>query len=439
MSKRKQPTTVTFDQEPTQSSTPAARGGLLARPQSMLLGCIAALIALSTLLLGLALGFAAGRWSDGSAPAVIAGPPATGARSELDTEFGIFWEAMDLLYRDYYGERPAPDDATYGAIRGVLSELDDPNTSFMTPEEAQFFRESLEGSFEGIGARVEWVPEFQALRVTEPFENQPAWNAGVRRNDLITHVDGESLEGSNLSEGVNRIRGDKGTTVTLTLVREGVAEPFDVEVVRDRIETPTIATERLGPNGEIAYLQLTVFNEQAGTLVEQAVQRAQEEGAAAMILDLRGNTGGLLREAVKVASVFLEDQVVLYERFSDGGEEVYRTTGESDLAADVPLVVLVNGGSASASEIVAGALQDAGRATLVGETTFGKGSVQLPHSLSDGSIMRVTVARWFTPDNRSIDGVGLAPDVLVELTEEQRAAAEDPQLDRAVDLLSAGS
>lgn len=427
------------DLEPTQPSTPAPRGGLLSRPQSVLMGCVAALIALSTLLVGLGLGFAAGRWSGGGAPAAVSGSAAPAAGAELGEEFGIFWEAMDLLYRDYYGDRPDPDDATYGAIRGVLSELDDPNTSFMTPEEAQFFRASLEGSFEGIGARVEWAQEFQALRVVEPFENQPAWNAGVRRGDLITHVDGESLEGSNLNEGVAKIRGKKGTTVTLTIVREGEAAPFDVEVVRDRIETPTIATERLGPDGEIAYLRLTVFNEQAGALVEQAVQRAQQDGAAAMILDLRGNTGGLLREAVKVSSVFLEDQVVLYERFSDGGEEVYRTQGEADLGAGVPLVVLVNGGSASASEIVAGALQDAGRATLVGETTFGKGSVQIPHSLSDGSIMRVTVARWFTPANRSIDGVGLAPDEVVEISEEQRAAGEDPQLDRAVELLTAAN
>ena len=201
--------------------------------------------------------------------------------------------------------------------------------------------------------------------------------------------------------------------------------------MRDRIELPTIGTDTLGEAGDIAYVKLNTFNENAGQLVREAVEQAMQNDPAGIIFDLRGNTGGLLREAVKVASVFIDDQDVLIERFSDGREETYATSGKA-AAPDVPLVVLVNGGSASASEIVAGALQDAGRAQLIGTTTFGKGSVQLPHSLSDGGIMRVTIARWYTPLDRSIDGSGLEPDEVVELTEEDRDAERDPQLDAAL-------
>ena len=406
--------------------------------RSLMFGCVGVLIAISVFLIGAAVGFGLGRWNSGGVTAqnVVAGalnPNAAGgpAAAELEPKFGVFWEAMNLLYRDFYGELPSDDDATYGAIRGVLGELDDPNTSFMEPEEAEFFRTSIEGAFEGIGARVQWNDDFDTVQVVEPFENQPAWNAGIRRGDLILAVDGETVVGTNVTDAVMRIRGPKGSTVLLNIAREGEAEPFDVEVMRDRIELPTIGTDTLGEAGDIAYVKLNTFNENAGQLVREAVEQAMQNDPAGIIFDLRGNTGGLLREAVKVASVFMDDQDVLIERFSDGREETYATSGKA-AAADVPLVVLVNGGSASASEIVAGALQDAGRAQLIGTTTFGKGSVQLPHSLSDGGIMRVTIARWYTPLDRSIDGSGLEPDEVVELTEEDRDAERDPQLDVAL-------
>jgi carboxyl-terminal processing protease len=369
----------------------------------------------------------------GSIPAVRT----VDARAELAPAFETFWEAMNFLYRDFYGQLPASDEATYGAIRGVIDQLDDPNTSFMTPQEAEFFRTSIRGHFEGIGAHVEWDDEHDAVMVTEPFENQPAWNAGIRRGDLILAVDGESIVGTNLNDAVAMIRGPKDSTVVLTILRDGEGEPFDVEVVRDRIEPPTISTTTMGEEGEIAYVRLNTFNENAGQLVRQAVQDAVDRGATALVFDLRGNTGGLLREAVKVASVFLDsDETVLIERFSDGREEIYHTEGKP-VAPDLSLVVLVDGGSASASEIVAGALQDAGRSDLVGTTTYGKGSVQLPHTLTDGSIMRVTIARWYTPNDRSIDGAGLEPDVMVEINDEELKAGEDPQLDRALELLQA--
>ncbi|NJN82703.1 MAG: S41 family peptidase [Caldilineaceae bacterium] len=352
----------------------------------------------------------------------------------LYPDFELFWEAMELLYRDYYGERPESEAATYAAIRSVLGLLEDPNTSFMTPEEAEFFRTHIEGSFEGIGARVGWDQEANTLIITEPFENQPAWKAGIRRDDLILAVDGESVVGTDVSQAVQKIRGPKGSTVVLTVVREGFTEPFDVEVVRDIIEIPTITTNMLGENENIGYVRLNSFNENAGQLVRQAVDDAMARDAVALVFDLRGNSGGLLREAVKVTSVFLQDQVVLIERFSDGKTETYRTNGKA-LVKEIPIVVLVNGGSASASEIVAGAMQDAGRATLIGEKTFGKGSVQLPHTMSNGAIMRVTVARWYTPLDRSIDGLGLEPDITIAIDPEAEPSPEDPQLDAALEHL----
>jgi carboxyl-terminal processing protease len=351
-------------------------------------------------------------------------------------EFRTFWEAIRLIQRDFYGDFPTAEEATYEAIRGVVSGLDDPNTSFLTPEEANLFRTNIAGSFEGIGSRVEWDEEADTLRISEPFENQPAWTAGLRRGDLVLAVDGESLVGSDLTAAVNKVRGPKGTQVVLTISRTDVDEPFDVTVTRDRIETPTIATDTLGEAGDIAYIKLNTFNQNAGQLVQQAVEEAVKRNVAGLVFDLRGNSGGLLREAVKVANVFLEDSSILIERFSDGREEIYRTTGQA-IAKDLPMVILVNEGSASASEIVAGALQDNARGKLVGTVTYGKGSVQLPHTLQGGGIMRVTVARWYTPNDRTIDGEGLQPDVTVAVDEDETARDSDldPQLDAALEVL----
>lgn len=401
------------------------------------IGCLGALIVLLIFVIGAGIGFGFGRISAGAR--IIAGADLNGAteaelRAGLDENFDTFWNAMDVLYGNYYGELPAGDDATYAAVRGVVNSLGDPNTSFYSPEEAEIFRTNLTGAFEGIGARVDWDDAADTVRVVEPFENQPAWKAGIKRDDLILAVNGESVVGTDLNSAVAKIRGPKGSAAILTIVRAGEneGEPFDVEVVRDRVETPTVSTDSLGEDGEIAYVRLYTFNENAGALVKQAIEDAMRRDAKGLILDLRGNTGGLLREAVKVSSLFLDDAVVLLERFKSGEEQVYRTQGEP-IATALPMVVLVNEGSASASEIVAGALQDAGRAQLIGATTFGKGSVQLPETLEDGSILRVTIARWYTPEGRTIDGTGLTPDIQVELSDEAREGGDDNQLDRALD------
>jgi carboxyl-terminal processing protease len=399
--------------------------------QPVVITCLSLAVAALLFVGGVGVGFAAGKWS--APPAAASAAEETGAAATLRAKFPLFWEAMDVLYRDFYGDLPESDAATYAAIRGVLSQVEDRNTSFMSPEEADYFRTNLQGSFEGIGARVDWDMNFDTVRIVEPFENQPAWKAGLKRDDLITHVDGEEIIGADLTSAIDKIRGPKGSTVVLTIVRLTEEQPFEVEVVRDRIEIPTIESDTVG--GDIAYVRLNTFNENAGALVREAVTAALEQKPSALIFDLRGNPGGLLRQAVAVASVFLpKGETVLIERFSDGEEDVY-VTEEEPVTVDLPVVVLVNEGSASASEIVAGALQDKDRGQLVGATTYGKGSVQLPQTLSDGSILRVTIARWFTPDDRTIDGAGLAPDVAVELTDEDRQAQRDPQLNKAIELL----
>ncbi len=328
-----------------------------------------------------------------------------------------------------------------GLFRGVLDLLDDPNTSFLTPDQAQTFIENIGGSFEGIGATVNWVEDGSAVRIVEPFENQPAWNAGLRRNDLIIAIDGvEVADMADLTEAVSLIRGPEGSTVMLTVLRESGDDPFTVEVVRDFIQIPIVFSDRLGKEKDIVYVRLSRFSSKAGERLRETIQTALgEEPARGLIFDMRGNPGGLLSEAVNVSSLFLpDDEVVLIERYSDGTEDIFRADGKPILTDDLPVVVLVNEGTASASEIVSGALQDVGRAVLVGTTTFGKGSVQLPHHLSDGSLMRVTIARWYTPKNRTIDGTGLEPDIVVEITNEEIEADQDPQLDRALQLLETG-
>lgn len=408
------------------------------RRRLQLTGCAAILFAALTFSAGSGFGFLIGRMSDPGEATGAAAVAAGTERSLTAAEMGIFWEAMELLEEDFYGELPPSIERSYGAIRGVLDTLDDTNTGFLAPEEATSFLEGIDGSFEGIGAFVEWAEEEGAVRIIEPFEDQPAWNAGIRRGDLIIAVNGENVADlSNLTEAISRIKGPRGSVVRLTVRRASLEDPFEVDVSRALIEIPVIESELYGENDEFVYVHLKRFSGDAGAKLRAALDDLLTDETQGLIFDLRGNPGGLLREAIQVTSVFLEDERVLIERFSDGTEEIYDTDGEALIPAELPIVVLVNEGSASASEIVSGALQDAERASLVGVTTFGKGSVQLPHTLSDESLLSVTIARWYTPADRSINGTGLEPDIVVERTNEQIENDEDPQLDRAIEILEA--
>ena len=409
------------------------------RLKLQLTGCAILLVSALIFSIGSGIGFYIGRMSSPAETAGSAVIAAETGRALAPEDLGIFWEAMDLLEEDFYGELPSPHERSYGAIRGVLDTLDDQNTGFLTPTEATRFLESIEGSFEGIGALVEWAEDEGAIRIVEPFEDQPAWNAGIRRGDLIIAINGQDVADlSNLNEAINRIKGPKGTEVHLTVRRDGLDDPLEVPVTRDTIDIPVVESERYGENDEFAYVHLKRFSADAGAKLRAELEDLLTDETQGLIFDLRGNPGGLLREAINVTSVFLEDERVLIERFSDGTEEIYNTEGGALVPDDLPLVVLVNWGSASASEIVAGALQDVERAPLVGVTTYGKGSVQLPHTLSDESLLRVTIALWYTPSDRSINATGLEPDIVVERTNEQIENEEDPQLDRAIEFLRSG-
>ncbi len=273
------------------------------------------------------------------------------------------------------------------------------------------------------------------LSIVSVYKDRPAEKAGLRGGDVIAQVDDTLIENMSIYEAISLIRGPAGTSVRLKVLREG-EEPFEVEIVRAKIDIELVESEMLDDG--IGYVRLTQFDNTATAKLADAIEGLLAQNPKGLILDLRSNPGGLLNESVLTAGLFLpRDTEVLIERFKDGSENPY-TSPDKPVAPDIPLVVLVDVGSASASEIVAGALQDYGRAVLIGDKTFGKGSVQLLHELSDGSELRVTIARWFTPKGRAIHGEGLDPDILVEVTQEDIDAERDPQLDRAVEYLLTG-
>lgn len=351
--------------------------------------------------------------------------------------FSLYWEVWHRVEEQFYGDIPQEPVSTYGAIKGSLATLDDPYTVFIEPEPAAQEKAQLEGRFGGIGA---FVRRDEAGRVLlEPMRDQPAEQAGLQKDDVLIAVDGTPIEPEmTTDEVVLLIRGEVGTEVVLTVEREGADAPLDISIERAIIETPSAFWRVLEEAPTIGYIQLTSFTERSNKELDQAFDELTTQGAEAYILDLRGNGGGLLETAIDVASQFIRSGVIVREDRKNEGERTYDARGGGK-ALDQNLVLLVDGGTASASEIVAGALQDYDRATLVGEKTFGKGSVQLIYELSDSSRLHVTVAKWFTPDGHAIDGTGLTPDVEVPITEEDRAQGRDPQLERAISFLQNGT
>ncbi len=363
-----------------------------------------------------------------------AGQPTT-ASSGQPENFNVFWEALDIVKQEFYGDLPDEKQVTYGAVRGVLETLDDPNTLLIDPELAELDRTSLQGEFEGIGAVVTMNRDGQ-LVVISPMEGQPAMDAGLQAGDIILEVDGREITGMSLTEAVMLIRGPRGTTVKLTVLRAGAEDVLTFEIVRARIETDTVVHRMLEEAPEVGYIRLRVFGERTNSELRDAIQDLQNQGAKAYIVDVRNNPGGLLASAIDVTSQFVTGDVVVTERWRDGREKPFKARRGGLLTnPDVPLVMLVNKGSASASEILAGAIRDLNRGTLVGEETFGKGSVQQVHTLSDKSQLNVTVAHWLTPAGDDISEQGILPDVVVTPTEEQIQAQEDVQLERAIEIV----
>lgn len=349
---------------------------------------------------------------------------------DLQGLFEPFWEAWDIVHEQYV-DQPVDDYALMqGAIRGMLDALGDEHTSFMNPEEFKAANESLAGEYEGIGAYVDTDGEW--MTIISPIPGSPAEAAGLRSGDAVIAVDGEDMTGVNPELVRQRVLGPAGTAVILT-IRRGDEKPFDVKITRARI-TLRSAEGKMLEDG-IAYVQVTTFGDRTTPELIAALEELMAQNPKGMILDLRNNGGGYLQTAVEVASQFVGEGVVLYEQYGDG-ERISYEAQPGGLAVDIPLVVLVNEGTASASEIVAGAIQDHERGQLVGVTTYGKGSVQnwVPLSNDQGAV-RVTIAKWLTPDERAIHGIGLTPDVVVEMTEEDYNNDRDPQLDKAVEVL----
>lgn len=357
-------------------------------------------------------------------------------RNEDEKTFQLFWETWDLVQQHFYGELPDMQEITYAAIRGMLDTLNDDYTAFIEPKVASILEEDASGEFEGIGAFVD-LDDAGRVRIVDTFKNGPAEQAGLQAEDRVIAVDGESIIEDTLYEAIGLIRGPAGSDVILTVEREGTPEPFEVTVTRARLDIPIVEAE-MRDDG-IGYIRLYEFSATAREVLEKNLEDLLNQNPDGIVLDLRQNPGGWLDQAIDVADLFLGDKLVAVERFSDGRERQFEADA-GDVGEDVPLVVLVDGGSASASEIVAGALQDQDRAILVGTTTFGKGSVQRPFKLSDGSELRVTIARWFTPDDQPIHNHGLMPDIEVPWPQEDREQDPDTdiQLERAVEYLIEG-
>lgn len=367
-------------------------------------------------------------------------PPSTGSPEqlaatpeELQTLFAPFWQAWNLIHENYV-DQPVDDVALMrGAIDGMMQALGDEHSTYMNPEEYQQANESLEGSYEGIGAYVDTTTDY--LTITSPIPGSPAEAAGLLPGDKIVAIDGEDMTGIDAELARRRVLGPAGSTVVLTIVREGEESPLEFTIVRARITIASADGEML--EGNIAYIQVTTFGPNTMPELNSVLEELMPQNPKGIILDLRNNGGGFLQTSVDVTSQFLEQGVVLYEQYGDGNRITFEVVpGGAATDADIPMIVLINEGSASASEIVAGALQDSGRAKLLGTVSYGKGSVQIWYPLSEeNGAVRVTIAKWLTPNGNTIHDIGLTPDYPVELAEDDRIADRDPQLDEAVRIL----
>lgn len=346
-------------------------------------------------------------------------------------DFSLFWDAWHLLEEKHVGRQNLDtQDMLYGAIAGMVKGLGDPYTAFMNPQESQEFLEGMSGEFEGIGAEI--GIRDNTLTVIAPLEGSPAQRAGLRPGDKILKIDDTLTTDLSVEEAVTLIRGPKASPVVLTISRDGLDKAQEIEIIRETIKIPVLD---LKFHNNIVQIKLYEFTQNSANEFEKTAQQVLDKKSQAIILDLRNNPGGYLDLAVEIAGWFLnKGEVVAIEDFGDAKTEKYYSQGPA-LLTKMPVVVLINQGSASASEILAGALRDNRQVLLVGEKSFGKGSVQELDNLAGGSSLKVTVARWLTPSGKSIQDFGLEPDYLVPLTEEDSAAGRDPQLDKALELL----
>lgn len=353
----------------------------------------------------------------------------------VDVNWKILWDALDVINKKYVDGPVDQQELLYGAVSGAVASLGDPYSVFLTPQKSQQFQDDLRGEFSGIGAEIGIRQD--KLMIVSPLEGSPAKKAGLRPLDVVLAVDGESAFDFSLDEAVSKIRGQKGTTVVLTILSDGDDESRDVSIVRDKIVVKSVESEIKEIDGQkIGIIKLRRFGEDTKGDLDRTIVNLLNENIKGVVLDVRNNPGGFITSAIDIASNWIsEGQVVVSEQFGDGQLNHYRASGISRLSG-MPTMVLINEGSASASEIVAGALSDYGLATLVGKQSFGKGSVQELIDLPDNADIKITIAKWLTPNGSNINIDGIAPDVEVDLTEENIDNFEDPQLDRALEVLS---
>lgn len=348
-----------------------------------------------------------------------------------DVDFDLFWDVWNVVKQESYDKDIPDTQLFYGALSGIVASLGDPHSVFFTPENTNGFNEELDGKFEGIGAEI--GIRNNILTVIAPLDDSPALKAGLRPKDVILEIDGQKTDDLSLTKAVSLIRGKNGTEVILTIYRDGLKEPKKISIIREAIKVKSVEFEMKDNN--IAYIKIRQFNSETVPLFNEAIMAIlQRPNIGGVILDMRYNPGGYLQAAIDVAGEWIDGEVVVKEKIRNGDEILHRSNKTANLDK-FKTVVLVNAGSASGSEIVAGALQDWKRATIVGEQTYGKGSVQKLINLKDGSSVKLTMAKWFTPKGNTIEGDGITPDVVVEITEDDYNTYQDPQMDEAIKLI----
>lgn len=365
---------------------------------------------------------------------IFIGGYATGSRQRpriaASADFSLLWTVRDLLDRTFLGDVPEVKAQVYGAARGLVATYNDPYTVFVEPAPREVERDDLRGHFGGIGAAMGRNEKGELVLTV--MRDRPAARAGIQDGDILLAVDDMPITAElTIEEVVALVRGEVGASVTLRLQRPGQTTPYTTIVVRERIEVPSVEWRVLDVAGKMGYVQISIFGERTDEELVTGLAELADQGVNKLVLDLRGNGGGLVDAAVAITSQFIKEGQVLREVKRGGQERFYPVKPSHSPALGWELVLLVDGGTASASEIVAGALRDQGRAVLIGEKTYGKGSVQEVHELADGSSLHVTVARWLTPNRNQIDQTGLEPDVVIGLTQEDRDTGHDPQLARA--------
>ncbi len=349
--------------------------------------------------------------------------------NQEEIDFSLFWDAWKTVEDQYTIEQLDYKKMVYGAISGMVNSLDDPYTVFLTPEENKMFNQDMSGKFGGIGAEIGFRDGF--LTVITPLKDSPSQKAGLLAGDIILKIDDEEIIGANVDKAVYLIRGEKGTKVTLTISREGTDELKKIEIIRDIVVVKTVEWEMMG---NIAYINISQFSEDTSVEFDSYINEILIKDPKGIIIDLRNNSGGYLDDTEEIASRFInKGDAIVIESYKNN-KEIHKSKGGQKFG-EIPVVVLINEWSASASEILAGTLKDNGKAKLVGEKTFGKGLVQVMRDLKDGSAIKISVSRWLTPNGVDINKSGIEPDFKIEFTEDDYINERDPQLEKALEIL----